>query len=125
MASRPVLVVFCLVFHSYLYCLIHVFIHVPSPLFFFTAFFLRLSSSCSFLLSSMFLLPLFFPPLPFPCFPPPLPFPLLWPGIVTRLALARGSRIPRPSMSQGCSREASRESSRDASPVRSFTPLGE
>ncbi|XP_069551978.1 CLIP-associating protein 2 isoform X20 [Brachyistius frenatus] len=36
---------------------------------------------------------------------------------------ARGSRIPRPSMSQGCSREASRESSRDASPVRSFTPL--
>uniref|UniRef100_A0AAQ4PZV9 Cytoplasmic linker associated protein 2 n=1 Tax=Gasterosteus aculeatus aculeatus TaxID=481459 RepID=A0AAQ4PZV9_GASAC len=39
--------------------------------------------------------------------------------------LARGSRIPRPSMSQGCSREASRESSRDTSPVRSFTPLGE
>uniref|UniRef100_A0A8C8CPE6 TOG domain-containing protein n=1 Tax=Oncorhynchus tshawytscha TaxID=74940 RepID=A0A8C8CPE6_ONCTS len=38
---------------------------------------------------------------------------------------ARGSRIPRPSMSQGCSREASRESSRDTSPVRSFTPLGD
>ncbi|XP_016411412.1 CLIP-associating protein 2 isoform X14 [Sinocyclocheilus rhinocerous] len=37
---------------------------------------------------------------------------------------ARGSRIPRPSVSQGCSREASRESSRDTSPVRSFTPLG-
>ncbi|GAB5576989.1 CLIP-associating protein 2 isoform X23 [Prionailurus iriomotensis] len=37
---------------------------------------------------------------------------------------ARSSRIPRPSVSQGCSREASRESSRDTSPVRSFQPLG-
>lgn len=52
-------------------------------------------------------------------------FPLLRCGVVTRVALARGSRIPRPSMSQGCSREASRESSRDTSPIRSFTPLGE
>ncbi|XP_051791849.1 CLIP-associating protein 2 isoform X32 [Erpetoichthys calabaricus] len=42
----------------------------------------------------------------------------------TRLSVVRGSRIPRPSMSQGCSREASRESSRDTSPVRSFQPLG-
>ncbi|XP_060637714.2 CLIP-associating protein 2 isoform X37 [Anolis sagrei] len=42
----------------------------------------------------------------------------------SRLSVARGSRIPRPSVSQGCSREASRESSRDTSPVRSFAPLG-
>ncbi|XP_045070323.1 CLIP-associating protein 2-like [Coregonus clupeaformis] len=42
----------------------------------------------------------------------------------SRLGLAR-SRIPRPSMSQGCSRETSRESSRDTSPARAFKPLGE
>ncbi|XP_041724624.2 CLIP-associating protein 1-B isoform X13 [Coregonus clupeaformis] len=40
----------------------------------------------------------------------------------SRLGLAR-SRIPRPSMSQGCSRETSRESSRDTSPARAFKPL--
>ncbi|XP_071197975.1 CLIP-associating protein 1-B-like isoform X6 [Salvelinus alpinus] len=40
----------------------------------------------------------------------------------SRLGLAR-SRIPRPSMSQGCSRETSRESSRDTSPARGFKPL--
>lgn len=62
----------------------------------------------------------FFSPFPFSVF-----LSRLRSVVVTWVALARGSRIPRPSMSQGCSREASRESSRDTSPVRSFTPLGE
>ncbi|XP_054471708.1 CLIP-associating protein 1a [Anoplopoma fimbria] len=44
------------------------------------------------------------------------------PAALPYRTLAR-SRIPRPSMSQGCSRDTSRESSRDTSPARGFTPL--
>ncbi|XP_054642212.1 CLIP-associating protein 1a isoform X10 [Dunckerocampus dactyliophorus] len=44
------------------------------------------------------------------------------PAALPYCTLAR-SRIPRPSMSQGCSRDTSRESSRDTSPARGFTPL--
>ncbi|XP_076023919.1 CLIP-associating protein 1a [Genypterus blacodes] len=46
----------------------------------------------------------------------------LVPAALPYRTLAR-SRIPRPSMSQGCSRDTSRESSRDTSPARGFTPL--
>lgn len=73
-----------------------------------------------FVTAHVFLYVYFFSPFPFSVF-----FFCLHSVVVTWVALARGSRIPRPSMSQGCSREASRESSRDTSPVRSFTPLGE
>ncbi|XP_042350445.1 CLIP-associating protein 1a isoform X1 [Plectropomus leopardus] len=47
---------------------------------------------------------------------------VLLPAALPYRTLAR-SRIPRPSMSQGCSRDTSRESSRDTSPARGFTPL--
>ncbi|XP_038575575.1 CLIP-associating protein 1a isoform X4 [Micropterus salmoides] len=46
----------------------------------------------------------------------------LLPAALPYRTLAR-SRIPRPSMSQGCSRDTSRESSRDTSPARGFAPL--
>ncbi|XP_069389707.1 CLIP-associating protein 1a isoform X24 [Paralichthys olivaceus] len=46
----------------------------------------------------------------------------LLPAALPYRTLAR-SRIPRPSMSQGCSRDTSRESSRDTSPARGFGPL--
>lgn len=99
----------------------HMFVFFPHTF----PFFLVTTHLCPFLLSyspssvHFVLTPLLF----LPVFPSSLS--LRCRCVVTRAALARGSRIPRPSMSQGCSREASRESSRDTSPVRSFTPLGE